>query len=90
VIASYTNETIDSLTYSYNGTNGNSLTKVEDGATNAAPGFNNGSNTTTEYTYDLAGNVTSDKNKGIDSVKYNFMGKPVRIKFSDGKVITYQ
>jgi RHS repeat-associated protein len=88
VIASYTNETVDNLSYTYASTNGNSLTKVED-ASGIAEGFNNGNANTTDYTYDVAGNLTSDKNKGIDSIRYNFMGKPVRIKFADGKAITY-
>lgn len=89
VIASYTNETIDNLTYAYNSTYGDRLDKVEDAATGA--GFNNGtSGTTTDYTYDLNGNLTADKNKGIDSIHYNFLGKVRRIKFSDGRVITYR
>lgn len=88
VIASYTNETIDNLTYAYNSSYGDRLDKVEDAATGA--GFSNGtSGTTTDYTYDLNGNLTADKNKGIDSVHYNFLGKVRRIKFSDGRVITY-
>jgi RHS repeat-associated protein len=89
--ASYTNETIDNLTYAYTSTNKNSLEKVTDAAsTSAAAGFDNGSSTTSnDYTYDINGNLLSDKNKGIDSIKYNFLGKPVRMKFSDGKVITY-
>jgi len=91
VIASYTSETVDNLTYAYKSSDKNSLEKVTDAAsTSAAAGFDNGSSSTSnDYTYDANGNLLSDKNKGIDSVKYNFLGKPVRMKFSDGKVITY-
>ena len=89
VTASYTNEAIDNLTYTYNSSNGNSLDKVTDAA--LTTGFNNGtSSTNNDFTYDTNGNLLSDKNKGMDSIKYNFMGKVSRIKFSDGKVITYK
>src|SRR5687768_10053043 len=88
VDVSYTSETMDNLTYAYSSTNNNTLMKVTDAALPA--GFNNGtSGTNDDYTYDINGNVTSDKNKGMDSVKYNFLGKVSRVKFSDGKVITY-
>ena len=52
-------------------------------------GFNDGANQTTEYTYDTLGNATKDANKGIDSLKYNELGKVKRIKFTDGRVIVY-
>jgi RHS repeat-associated protein len=89
--ASYTNETIDNLTYAYKSADKNSLEKITDAASSSAvAGFDNGSSSTSnDYTYDANGNLLSDKNKGIDSIKYNFLGKPVRMKFSDGKVITY-
>jgi RHS repeat-associated protein len=87
--ASYTNETIDNLTYAYKSADKNSLEKVTDAVALVA-GFDNGSSSTSnDYTYDINGNLLSDKNKGIDSIQYNFLGKPVRMKFSDGKVITY-
>lgn len=84
-------EAIDNLTYTYAGGMGNRLTKVEDaiaGLTGEA-GFKNGQNVTTEYTYDANGSLLADKNKGIDSVYYNVLGKVRRIKFTDGRVITY-
>jgi RHS repeat-associated protein len=89
VIASYTSETIDNLTYNYRTTDANNLTKVTDAASLAA-GFDNGtSSTNNDYKYDINGNLTSDKNKGIDSIYYNFLGKPVRMDFADGKKIEY-
>jgi len=91
ITASYTSETIDNLTYAYKTADKNSLEKITDAAGAAASaGFNNGtSSTNNDYAYDINGNLLSDKNKGIDSIKYNFLGKPVRMKFSDGKVIAY-
>ncbi|MBX2895771.1 MAG: hypothetical protein KF763_10035 [Cyclobacteriaceae bacterium] len=91
-----TAQPIDQLTYTYanhstGSQNTNRLTKVEDAITGATGqlGFNNGQNTTDEYAYNVDGSVFTDKNKGIDSVHYNVLGKPRRIKFSSGKVITY-
>lgn len=80
---------IDQLTYTYTG---NRLVKVEDGATNQAGlagDFQNGANLATEYTYDDVivngvadfgnGNLTSDLNKGINTVFYNHLNLPERI-----------
>ncbi len=88
VVASYASQTIDDLTYTYNNSFGDRLEKVVDDGSEG--GFNNGgSGTDSDYTYDLNGSLTSDKNKGIDSIHYNFLGKVRRIKFADGTVITY-
>jgi RHS repeat-associated protein len=84
----YTAHTIDSLSYTYASTDKNRLAKVDD-PTSDQTGFKNGANTSTEYRYDVNGNLTSDKNKGIDSIYYNFLGKPVRMDFADGKKIEY-
>jgi len=81
-----TAQTIDNLTYTYAA--GNQLGKVADAS--AVPvGFNDGANSTTEYTYDPHGNLIADANKGIDSIKYNALGKAYRIKFHDGRLVTY-
>jgi RHS repeat-associated protein len=79
-------QAIDNLTYTY--ASGNLLSKVTDASADTL-GFRDGANLTTEYTYDNAGNLTYDANKGIDSVKYNFMGKVTRIRFHDGHCQTY-
>ncbi len=80
-------EKMDDLSYTY-ATNTNRLQKVEDAGDTG--GFNNGSvNGTDEYVYSSSGSLTADKNKKIDSIHYNFLGKPRRIKFNDGKVVTY-
>ena len=81
---------IDNLTYTYNG---NQVTKVEDAVSgpyySGAFHFVNGSNATTEYTYDQNGNMTKDLNKGISSIQYNLLNLPSRITYSDGKSATY-
>ncbi|MDH5250949.1 MAG: hypothetical protein OEW40_18295 [Cyclobacteriaceae bacterium] len=90
-VASYVTEAVDNLTYTYGSTQGNQLAKVED-AVPLATGigdFKNNASLTTEYTYNTDGNLTADKNKGIDSVHYNIQGKVRRVKFTDGRAITY-
>ncbi len=77
--------TIDNLTYAY--TEGNRLSKVTDAATTA--GFNDGSNQTTEYTYDTHGNLATDLNKGISSITYNVLGKAQQVNFADGRTVAY-
>ena len=81
----YGNGLIDDLTYSYNG---NQLTKVEDAAGNPA-GFNNGTSTANEYSYDYNGNLTKDSNKGICNISWNSLNLPNVVTFSDGSTITY-
>lgn len=40
----------------------------------------------TEYGYDVDGNLTSDRNKGINSISYNHLNLPTRITTGDGTV----
>jgi RHS repeat-associated protein len=83
-----TPQTIDDLTYTY--TTGNQISKVEDASADNT-GFINGTvNGTNEYTYNANGSLLLDKNKGIDSIKYNDLGKVARIKYTDGRVQTYK
>jgi RHS repeat-associated protein len=79
---------LDHLVYTY--ANGNQLSNVSDDAI-ANSGFIDTPNqaSTTEYAYNTHGSLISDKNKGIDSIKYNVLGGPIRIRFSDGRVIVY-
>lgn len=67
---------IDSLTYSYyNTNNSNQLLKIEDTGTTA--GFNNGSTSSAEYTYDGNGNMLKDLNSGISTdIVYNYLNLP--------------
>ncbi|WP_277632959.1 DUF6443 domain-containing protein [Avrilella dinanensis] len=73
---------IDELTYTYDG---NRLLKVAD-ATNNPDGFKDGSNTGNDYTYDTMGNLKTDQNKGITSVKYNHLNLPTEVVFNTGKI----
>jgi hypothetical protein len=88
VYGGYTAEMMDDLAYTYSGTIGDALVQVED-ASGITSGFSNGTTEASEYSYDGNGNVTADKNKDIDDVIYNVMGKPKQIIFGDGRKIEY-
>ncbi len=52
--------------------------------------FNDGTNgTATDYDYDGNGSMIMDKNKGIDSIKYNHLNLPYMVKVSGKGTITY-
>lgn len=84
---------IDELDYNYL-PNTNQLNKVYD-ASNSPIGFKDNPSATTadvnDYAYDSNGNMTLDKNKGITSIKYNFMNLPTEIVFNNNQntKITY-
>ncbi len=84
----YESISMDNLTYTYSSTMGNRLEKVED-AVAGNNGFINTVNSTIEYTYSNNGSVTSDLNKGIQTIVYNDLGKPQTITFTDGRTINY-
>jgi RHS repeat-associated protein len=71
---------IDRLVYTYD-TGGNRLTRVTDSAPTAfrSQGFLDGNTTGNDYSYDLNGNMTQDKNKGITQVEYNHLNLPQKI-----------
>ena len=75
---------IDDLTYIYSA---NQLQSVTD-ATNNTEGFNDGNKTGVDYTYDVFGNLKTDKNKKITNITYNHLNLPTEITFATGK-ITY-
>ncbi|MBS1559961.1 MAG: hypothetical protein JST69_14680, partial [Bacteroidetes bacterium] len=81
-----TPQAVDNLTYTY--ASGNQLSKVADASGNMG-GFNDGINTTTEYTYDPHGNLTADANKGISAITYNALGKAQQITFTNGNTVAY-
>ncbi|WP_234997602.1 DUF6443 domain-containing protein [Hymenobacter roseosalivarius] len=57
------------------------------------PDFTDGAtsgSTTPDYGYDAAGSLTSDKNKGITSIRYNFLHLPERIEWSNGNALEYR
>ncbi len=77
--------TMDNLVYTYE-TNSNRLKKVLDNG-NDTYGFKDGSNITTEYTYDANGNMLRDYNKGISSnITYNHLNLPTLVTLSGGNI----
>jgi RHS repeat-associated protein len=84
---------IDQLTYSYI-TNSNKLAKVTDGIVTADNGklgdFKDGTNgTTSDYDYDLNGNLNIDNNKAISSITYNYLNLPAVVTVTGKGNITY-
>ncbi len=80
---SYAN--MDRLTYQYDA--GNQLTKVIDTG-NDQYGFIDGTNTNEDYVYDINGNMTVDRNKGITNITYNHLNLPTQVTIN-GKQIKY-
>ncbi|RNC79741.1 MAG: hypothetical protein ED557_14585 [Balneola sp.] len=84
---------IDDLSYFYGGlfTKGNQIYRIDDLATNPSNGFiNNTVNVNPdEYWYDENGNMTFDANKGILSIRYNYMNLPEQITFHDGNKLSF-
>ena len=77
---------IDNLNYTYN-TNSNKILKVDD-ASNETNSFKDVSGN--DYTYWADGSLKRDNNKGIDSIKYNYLKLPERIKFANSTWINYE
>ncbi|MFV0181955.1 RHS repeat-associated core domain-containing protein [Empedobacter falsenii] len=77
---------IDDLTYSYKA-NSNKLLSVTDSKIIA--GFNDGNKTGDDYAYDVNGNLTVDKNKGITKITYNFLNLPTEVLWNASKKINY-
>ncbi len=71
---------MDELSYTYQG---NQLLSVTD-TTNNPEGFNDANTTGNDYTYDVYGNLKTDKNKGITAIAYNHLNLPVQITFTGG------
>lgn len=83
---------IDNLTYKYD-SNDNKLKGVHD-SSNSLQGFKDKSGSTLndiDYTYDVNGNMITDANKGITSIKYNHLNLPTEIIFNNNnsKKINY-
>ncbi|WP_243739926.1 DUF6443 domain-containing protein [Flavobacterium chryseum] len=78
---------IDNLAYTYPD-NSNQLSKVVDSANNTS-GFNDANTTGDDYTYDVNGNMISDKNKNITEILYNQLNLPKKITFGTGNTIEY-
>jgi hypothetical protein len=80
-------KTIDMLEYSYPVAS-NQLAKVTDYGDKTA-GFIDGPGIADDYGYDPNGNLTSDNNKNITLITYNYLNLPFEITFSDGAKIKY-
>ncbi len=84
----YSYGTTDDLSLAY--TDGR-LSKVTDSGTDpdmsGSTAFTDGADKDIEYTYDLLGRMTSDRNKDVSSVSYNDLGLPSAM--SHGKTRTY-
>lgn len=76
---------IDNLSYTYASGAKNKLLKVIDGS-NIATGFQDGTNTDDDYSYDSDGNMTADKNKGITQITYNHLNLPKKVTFASGNI----
>jgi RHS repeat-associated protein len=76
---------IDKLAYTYSN---NQLLKVAD-TSNKTQGFVDGTNTDNDFTYDVNGNMTIDKNKGITAIAYNHLNLPIKITFGTTGNIVY-
>ena len=72
---------IDQLNYTPQSLS-NKLSSVDDVADKN--GFKDDGFSGTDYTYDLNGNMTEDKNKGIVNIEYNHLNLPKRIIFDEG------
>ena len=84
---------IDHLSYSYS-SNSNKLLQVTDTANNYSSllgdfKYDAAGKTSTDYTYDANGSAISDKNKKIDSIKYNYLNLPEVVWLTNGRTITY-
>ncbi|MGL5234450.1 MAG: RHS repeat-associated core domain-containing protein, partial [Empedobacter falsenii] len=78
---------IDNLSYVYQ-TNSNKLLSVAD-ATTLTEGFNDGNKVGNDYAYDVNGNLTVDKNKGITKISYNYLNLPTEVLWNASKKINY-
>ena len=69
---------IDELYYTYSN---NKLEKVREAITTVHKneGFSDGTNTNNDYIYDVNGNMTVDRNKGITNIAYNHLNLPTSI-----------
>ncbi|WP_281989634.1 DUF6443 domain-containing protein [Aquimarina aggregata] len=79
---------MDNLTYTYD--SGNKLLSVSD--TGFDRGFKDGNTSGNDFDYDINGNMTEDKNKGITSITYNHLNLPETVSISNAQgtgIISY-
>ena len=82
---------MDNLKYTYSDNGiGNKLLKVEEiNGGNISFGFKDVNTIGDDYSYDLNGNMTSDLNKGINSIIYNHLNLPVEVQIENKGTIDY-
>jgi RHS repeat-associated protein len=79
---------IDDLLYTYN--TKNQVIEISEATTaSATKGFRKSNATGTAYTYDANGNMTSDANKGITLITYNYLNLPSVITFTNNRQIQF-
>jgi RHS repeat-associated protein len=83
---------IDQLSYTYQSNSNKLLAVADPGTTGSAKlgDFINGGNTGNDYTYDVNGNLTKDRNKNIDTILYNHLNLPESITIAGKGSIQYQ
>jgi RHS repeat-associated protein len=82
---------VDDMRYTYQ-TGSNRLARVTDAGTdpNAKMGdFKDGVNLDDDYNYDVNGNLTADKNKGVSTILYNHLNLPYEVRMTGKGKITY-
>lgn len=81
---------IDNLAMTYDG---NRLINVADSITTPVYGngmeFEDGTNQSVEYRYDVNGNLIQDLNRKIIDIQYNCLNLPNKVQFEDGNCISY-
>lgn len=84
-------QVIDRMEYKYNNNEySNGLLAIADNAgDNQLGDFPNKNTTDDDYTYDVNGNLTKDKNKNIESISYNHLNLPQQIVITDKGTISY-
>ena len=78
---------IDNLAYTYQA-NSNKIQEVTDNSGETAS-FADATGAT-DYTYSLDGSLTSDANKGITNIEYNYLKRPKKYTFSNGSTLENQ
>ncbi len=74
----------------YQNYNGNQLGQVQDWSGSPSPvGFQDKYSGGNDYTYDANGNLTSDYNKSITSITYNYLNLPSVVTITSKGTITY-
>jgi len=66
---------------------GNTLRRVSDSGTGR--GFVDGNSVGDDYSYDSNGNMTSDKNKQIAAITYNYLNLPEKVTKNTGDFVGY-